>query len=65
MAAFVYAVVQGGNWNVAGSFWYKVMLLAVAVTGGGGIFSVGCIMMRVPEAKQASRFIRRKLGWVS
>jgi putative peptidoglycan lipid II flippase len=65
MAAFVYAVVQGGNWNVAGSFWYKVMLLAVAVTGGGGIFSAGCIMMRVPEAKQASRFIRRKLGWVS
>lgn len=63
MAAFVYVVVQNGQWESSRSFWPKVGLLVAAVTGGAGIFAVGCILMRVSEAKQASLFIRRKMGW--
>ena len=61
MAVFVYVVVQNGQWGVAGDFWYKLLLLGFAVIGGGGIYAVGCIVMRVPEASQASEFIKRKL----
>ncbi len=61
MAVFVYVVVQNGQWGVAGDFWYKLLLLGFAVIGGGGLYAVGCIVMRVPEASQASEFIKRKL----
>jgi putative peptidoglycan lipid II flippase len=61
MAAFVYVVLKNGQWNVAGAFWYKLALLGVAVAGGGGLYAVGCMVMRVPEASQAFMFIKRKL----
>ncbi|ABA88663.1 membrane protein MviN [Syntrophotalea carbinolica DSM 2380] len=63
MAGFVYEVLQHASWGQAGSFWFKIALLGFAVAGGGSIFAVGCVAMRVPEAAQAYSLLKRKLGW--
>jgi putative peptidoglycan lipid II flippase len=63
MGFFVYLVLQNVSWQVADDFWIRILLLGGAVAGGAGIFAAGCLVMRVPEAAYAFRFIKRKLGW--
>jgi putative peptidoglycan lipid II flippase len=63
MGGSVYLMLHNVHWQVAGSFWLRVLLLAGAVTVGAGIFAVACLALRVPEAAQAFQFVKRRLGW--
>jgi putative peptidoglycan lipid II flippase len=61
MAAVVYALLHGGAWQDGGG-WGRALLLAGAVSAGGASFAGACLVLRVPEAAEVARLVRRKLG---
>ncbi len=60
MAILVYAVLGLLNWEQDGQLWRKAMLLAGAVSGGGLVFVGSCLLLRIDEARQLLRRLRKR-----
>jgi len=62
MAIFVEFLLEFGNWSLSEGSMEKGGILLAAVLGGGGIYALGCLFMKVPEAKDVANLVKRKLG---
>lgn len=62
MAIAVQFVLSFGPWAIPGHYLVKFFLLAIAVTGGVGIYTLSCFVFKVPEARDAYILFRKKLS---
>lgn len=62
MALVVFQLLNFGDWQAAGDFLPKLMILILAVIAGIAIYAVGCLLAKVPEAGEVVALFKRKLG---
>lgn len=62
MAGCVYGIMTLCDWSLPGGRWYKGMILGLALTVGGAVYTLGCYLARVREMTELARLIKKKLG---
>ncbi len=62
MAATVAVILQLAPWSEPGERLLKALVLSLALGVGAAVYGWGCLLMKVPEARQAIDLLRRKLG---
>jgi hypothetical protein len=61
MAAVVWGILGYGEWSRAGARWFNGAVLGGALLAGVMVYAGGCLLLRIPEAKEAAALFRRKL----
>jgi putative peptidoglycan lipid II flippase len=62
MALVVVQVLNCVDWQAAGDFSPRLMILLFAIGSGMAIYAVGCLLAKVPEAGEVVALLKRKLG---
>ncbi len=60
MTLAVSLILQQVDWLQPGRLPVKTALLAAAVLAGGGVYLLGCLLLRVPEVAEGWQLLRRK-----
>jgi putative peptidoglycan lipid II flippase len=61
MAAVVWYILGFAPWSTAGAIWLKAAVLSAAVAAGTGVYALGCVVFKVPEAAEAMALMKGKL----
>ncbi|MBE0598556.1 MAG: murein biosynthesis integral membrane protein MurJ [Desulfuromonadales bacterium] len=62
MAVVVWVILDHGPWLQEGERALKAIVLSGAVFAGGATYTLACLVLRVPETKEAAALIRRKFA---